>query len=157
MILSPTLRERFQANVDWTPTARGCFLWIGRSVTNGGYGQISIATGVSRGAHQVAWFLEHGEWPWPNALHDCDVKLCVNVAHLHEGTHKQNAKEAVERGLKVHKYGIEHHNGKVRDEDLPVIRARRAAGEKLKPIAADYSCTVQLISQICCGRARTRR
>jgi hypothetical protein len=32
------------------------------------------------------------------ALHTCDVKRCVNPAHLYEGTAKRNALDAVERG-----------------------------------------------------------
>lgn len=154
MQLSPTLRERFLANVSDTLTDRGCREWIGKSRTNGGYGQISIATGISKGAHVVSWFLEKGEWPKQCLLHQCDNKLCTTIEHLNEGTHKQNAKEAIERGLKVHKYGLDHHNGKLSDKQVAEIRRRRAAGEKLKPLAKEFKVSEALISQIATGKAR---
>lgn len=154
MKLSPTLRARFEANIK--PHPSGCILWTGKSVTNGGYGQISIATGISRGAHQVAWFLHYGRWARPNALHDCDVKLCVNVNHLHEGTAKDNAQEAIARGLKVHKYALDHHNGKLSRDDVIDIRARLRAGELGSRLAQEYAVSQALISQIKHNKVRNR-
>lgn len=105
----------------------------------------------------MAWFLEKGVWPTAILLHQCDNKLCTTVDHLNEGTHKQNAKEAADRGLKVHKYGLDHHNGKIPDSALPSIRRRRSDGTTLRELATEYGVSQALISQICRGRARNRK
>ena len=151
MELSPTLRSRFEAGVDWTPTASGCLEWQG-CLTNGGYGMISIATGVSRLTHRVAWFLEHGRWPGPAILHSCDNRKCVNTAHMSEGTKGDNNQDTA-RKRRYH-YGTNHHNGKLTERQVSEIRARRAAGETGADLAREFDVSQSLVSQICKGKVR---
>lgn len=82
-----------------------CLVYEGSAARNG-YGYVSIgsrAGGVRRprkGVHVVA--LEHalgreleaGEM----ALHDCDVKLCIEPTHLYAGDHADNMRDRDERG-----------------------------------------------------------
>ena len=148
MELSPTLRSRFEAGVGPGTTCpqewQGC-------TTSGGYGQISIASGTSRGAHVVRWFLEHGWWPRA-ILHSCDNRRCVTLAHLSEGTKGDNNRDTA-RKRRYH-YGTNHHNGKLSDTMVSEIRQRREAGAKLKTLADEYGVSQALISQIALGRAR---
>lgn len=148
MQVSPTLRSRFEAAIgpgETCPTEwRGC-------LTNGGYGQISISSGTSRGAHVVAWFLEHGWWPRA-ILHRCDNRRCVTVAHMREGTKGDNNRDTAAK--RRYHYGTNHHNGKLSDAAVSEIRQRRAAGEKLKMLASEFDVSEALISQIALGRAR---
>lgn len=102
----------------------------------------------------MAWFLEKGVWPAGILLHQCDNKLCTTIEHLNEGTHKQNAKEAVERGLKVHKYGLEHHNGKLSADHVAEIRKRLADGERGRHLAREFGVSEALVSQIKLRRVR---
>jgi hypothetical protein len=67
-----------------------------------GYGTMYVrfAKGVfgRQLAHRVSWFLEHGKWPEQNILHTCDTPLCVNPAHLIDGSQAENMRQAIERG-----------------------------------------------------------
>jgi|HubBroStandDraft_2_1064218.scaffolds.fasta_scaffold487252_1 hypothetical protein len=88
------LKERFWANVFKT---NDCWFWIGANRSNGlGYGSVTIH-GKSRAAHWAAWFFTHGYWP-KFLLHSCDIKNCVNPAHLSEGTCADNIKDFIEKG-----------------------------------------------------------
>lgn len=148
MKLSSTIRERFDKSV--APAANGCLEWQG-CLTNGGYGQISIATGISRGAHVVAWFLATGTWPTA-ILHSCDNRRCVAVAHMTEGTKGDNNRDTSKK-RRFH-YATNHHNGVLADEQVREIRARRAAGEKGRDLAQEFGVSQALISQICLGQVR---
>lgn len=145
--MSPTLRSRFEAAIG--PGEMCPLEWKGCR-TNGGYGQISIASGMSRGAHVVAWFLEKGEWPQA-ILHRCDNRLCVTVGHMREGTKGDNNRDTAAK--RRYHYGLRHHNGKLSDAQVVEIRRRRP-NEKLKVLAQEYGVSQALISQICLGKVR---
>ncbi|WIA95824.1 HNH endonuclease signature motif containing protein [Curtobacterium sp. MCBA15_004] len=77
---------------------RGCHIWD--AATNSrGYGVVWFQ-GKAHLAHRVAWFLEHGTWPTEGLVidHICEVKRCVNVAHLRELTNSANLRRAYPRG-----------------------------------------------------------
>ena len=148
MQISSTLRERFEKSV--VLDVSGCLEWQG-CLTNGGYGQISIATGVSRGAHVVAWFLENGVWPIA-ILHSCDNRKCVTVAHMAEGTKGDNNRDTAKK-QRFH-YATDHHNGVLSDAQVREIRKRRMSGEKGRNLAQEFGVSEALISQIYLGQAR---
>ena len=99
---NPTLDELFWRNVQKTD---GCWIWTGtRASTNPrrAYGSLEYR-GQFMQAHRVSYQLAHGValTRTEHVLHDCDNPSCVNPDHLHLGTPKQNAREAIERGLRV--------------------------------------------------------
>ena len=88
-------RQRFEAKFEPCP-ATGCWLWLAGSSC--GYGDFWLS-GKNRKAHRVSWGLYRGEIPSGlNVCHHCDVKLCVNPAHLWLGTDDENMQDAVNKG-----------------------------------------------------------
>jgi hypothetical protein len=50
--------------------------------------------------HRVAWVFTNGSIPkGMMVLHKCDNRKCVNPDHLYLGTHCDNMKDVVDRGL----------------------------------------------------------
>lgn len=83
--------DRFWRFVDRTPT---CWLWTGH--TSGTYAKYGMFE--HRGSHVIAYELLVG--PIPDGLeidHTCEVKTCVNPAHLDPVTHAENMRRMAER------------------------------------------------------------
>jgi hypothetical protein len=90
------LKERFWGKVD----RRGkddCWYWRGAKSGNG-YGYFTIEGRAVR-AHRVAYELAKGPLdPGMDALHECDHPLCMNPAHLTQGTQAKNIRDMYARG-----------------------------------------------------------
>jgi hypothetical protein len=76
----------------------GCWLWKG-SPAAGGYGRAGIGSRKTALAHRVAYEIVKGDVPdGMCVLHHCDVRLCVNPAHLFVGTRGDNARDMAAKG-----------------------------------------------------------
>jgi hypothetical protein len=96
------LADRFWSKVDKDgPTmphmSTPCWVWTGARHRHG-YGMLNV-DGKIVTAHRVAFFLEHGRWPNPFALHDCDHPPCVR--HIREGTPADNMWDVSSRSRRV--------------------------------------------------------
>lgn len=140
--------ERFWEKVDRS-NSEGCWFWL--SALTAGYGYFSYE-GRPRFAHRIAWILERG--PIPPGLfvcHTCDVKNCVNPAHLFLGTHQENMRDAWVKGRLVRPTGGIHHLGgarKITPEQVQEIRQRRKDGELLRDLSAEYGISMSQVSRI---------
>lgn len=88
------LRERWEAKVDKSAGPDACWPWTANRYKCG-YGQMRVGKGPT-GAHRVAFFLANGHWPQV-ARHSCDNKICVNPAHILDGTASDNQLDCVLR------------------------------------------------------------
>lgn len=170
-----TLAERFWAKVNKAgpvpphkPELGPCWVWTA-STDNGGYGKLGV--GGKHGGHakaaRVAWLLQYGTWPVPNALHHCDNRLCVRWDHLFEGTNADNNRDAASKGRTAS--GDRHYsrrrpelvlrgeaNGaaKLTAAQVADIRAQAAAGAHVADMAAAFGVSVRLVYGILSGEMR---
>jgi hypothetical protein len=86
--------ERFWSRVD---KSGECWTWTGMRDPHG-YGRVGFAGKASVLVHRVAFYLEHGRWPKPCALHSCDNPSCARPAHLREGSQTENIRDRDARG-----------------------------------------------------------
>jgi len=117
---------------------------------------------VCRGVHRVAFYLVHGRWPEPNALHGCGYPLCCNAEnpqHVHEGTLKQNTAEMFERGrgpLPPVQVGSQAHRSKLTDQQAREIISRAAAEDvSQQALAVEYGVSQPTISYVLRGKRRS--
>jgi hypothetical protein len=91
--LTQTYEERLLAKAVKTD---GCWLWVG-SIDRGGYGHFRHEGRLTK-AHRVAYLTWVG--PIPDGLeldHLCNIRHCINPAHLEAVTHKENMRRAADR------------------------------------------------------------
>lgn len=133
-------------------TNGGCWLWTGGHVPSTGYGQIQTA-GEKWGAHRASYAVFCAPIPKGlQVLHRCDVRACVNPAHLFLGTPADNMADMVAKGRGRVPVGEQNGAAKLRADMIPTIRARLAAGEGCRAIGADYGVTDGVINAIRRGR-----
>lgn len=103
---SPPLSGEERVARFWSNAVRGsgCWLWLGGKFKNG-YGMFNagrFADGKQRTiqAHRFAFEVTHGPIPAGKVvMHSCDIKTCINPAHLVLATQKDNIHDAMRKGL----------------------------------------------------------
>lgn len=77
-------------------TSGECHIWTG-AISDTGYGAFKL-DGKLMGAHRAAWIIAHGPIPGKaEVCHSCDVRSCVNPAHLWLGAHEENMDDMVSK------------------------------------------------------------
>jgi hypothetical protein len=128
-----------------------CWLWTGTFYSQFGkptYGQLWF-DGRKTGAHRVSYELHVGPVPAGlDVLHSCDIKACVNPAHLRPGTHGENIREAFAKLPPGHFAGENAGRARLTWADVREIRRLSAAGVRRVELASRYGVTAVQISHI---------
>jgi HNH endonuclease len=149
------LAERFWAKVDKGPHPGGCWVWTGARDASG-YGSIGVAE--PRGyrplrAPRIAYLLTHGAVRDDlDMCHTCDNPLCVNPAHLWQGTRRENLADMDAKGRRRTRWlprpGERNGMARLTAEQVREIRTRVARGEKQNALAAEYGVPKQTINNV---------
>ncbi|MCA1636585.1 MAG: HNH endonuclease [Acidobacteria bacterium] len=143
--------NRFWAQVDRSGGPDACWLWTG-FVRPNGYGNFGVNYKEYK-AHRVSYFLEHGRIDNDTLiLHHCDVRSCVNPAHLFQGTPKDNSQDAVRKGRNTRLFG--EQNGKAKLTRVAVLKIRRlykAGGVFQRTLAKQFGVSEATISYVISG------
>jgi hypothetical protein len=129
----------------------GCFEWI-KCRSKAGYGQIRIKRKLHY-VHRLIW--EIAEGPIPKGMsvcHTCDNPACFCVAHLFLGTHKENMADKSAKGRTSRVPGELCGKAKLTAAQVKAMKERRAAGERLDVIAAEYGIHPAHLSKIVAGK-----
>jgi len=134
--------QRFWPKVEKTPT---CWLWKGTK--RGGYGLFKEDPTRSHvSAHRFAWTMVNGPIPSGLAIcHTCDVRACVNPAHMFLGTALDNNRDRKAKGRNADTRGESNPSAKL---TWPQVRAIRADRRIQAEIAADYGISQGTVSAI---------
>lgn len=128
----------------------GCLLWTGYTQPNG-YGWVNVA-GLKIAAHRLAMILAGIALPPDmDACHRCDVRNCVEPAHLYVGTRRQNMADCTARGRHNKPVGAAHWRAKLSDTEVTELRRRRALGETTTSIAEAFGINTGTVSRIARG------
>jgi hypothetical protein len=160
---NPIGRKRHVRDLAWLlkrvelDPATGCLIWTGVR-NHRGYGRYHYTTDgavLNGSAHRLALELALGRplLPGMNACHRCDNPPCCNAEHLFEGTTEDNQRDCREKGRTRVRRHEEHGMAKLRNDDIPVIRAALAAGESQSSIAKRFGVGQARISEIKNGKA----
>lgn len=131
----------------------GCWLWEG-FVHGGGYGKARFGGPRAEYVHRASYSAFKGKIPvGMQVCHKCDVRSCVNPAHLFVGTASDNMSDAARKGrmkwrkgeVRALPKGGEHHAAKITERDVQYIRSSPEAGPVL---AAKYGVSNVNISRI---------
>lgn len=112
--------------------ASGCLLWISTVNSRTGYPQI-FWEGKNQSAHRMAWIVANG--PIPDGMkvcHRCDVRHCIDDAHLFLGTNTENMADMVSKGRAAK--SLRNGNGKLTPSQIAEIIAApktRGSGRRL--------------------------
>lgn len=116
-VIAERVREKTQRGPD-------CWEWKGARAAKK-YGVLAVG-GKNRGAHRLAYALEHGEDSLIDGLcicHHCDNPPCVRPSHLFQATHEENAADSERKGRRA-KGAALSSTGKLNPDAVRDIRKR---------------------------------
>jgi hypothetical protein len=149
-------REAFSRKINAMRKLKGCDMKPIKSGAKGQYLAVTLGNPRRRVFIHVL-VLESFVGPRPNlhdACHQDGNPINNRLENLRWDTRSENIRDAVDHGRWKNRWncGEAHHNSKLSSSSVATIRERRAMGEKLRVLAADFHVTHAAISAICSGR-----
>lgn len=176
-----TLAARLWAKVDKAGPVHpvlgtACWLWTGNADAYG-YGVLRQTDGRTKlKTHRVAYELAHGSIPpGQGVLHKCDVRRCVNPAHLFLGANADNVADMIAKGRQSHgethsaalrralprgdahpyrrnpdliRRGESHPGARLTEVAVRAIRTAGASGGAIPSLAAQYGVSRRCIRDV---------
>lgn len=147
-----TLDERLLAYTDASDGPDACWPWT-RARTEHGYGIVTKDDGGTALAHRATYIAIHGQLdPSIDVMHLCNNEACCNPLHLQAGTRAENQRYMAETGQSAS--GERNGQAKLTDKQVAELRALRAAGWKIVPLAERFDISIAHVSRICTHRRR---
>ena len=116
--------------------ADACWPWTGAIDERWGYGRMRVGRHAMR-VHRLVFMLRYAIKQLPRRLdvcHSCDNPACCNLAHLFLGDQITNMDDMVAKGRsRPGRFGVEHHNAKLTDDQVREIRSLSGSSKKLAP------------------------
>jgi hypothetical protein len=143
--------ERFWARVRKAGPDE-CWLWTGGK-NSYGYGILRTARlGRPRGAHRFSWELHNGAIPdGLQVLHRCDVRNCVNPAHLFLGNNQDNTADKVAKGRQSALRGEKQVFARLTEAQVRQIRELHGNGLSNGAIGEKFGVGSEAISKVIRG------
>lgn len=141
-----TAQQRFEEKLERV-TESGCWLWTG-ALKDNGYGDFWLG-GKVIGAHRASHILFNGPLADDeDACHRCDVRCCVNPAHVFAGSRSDNMQDCSNKGR------LQHRGAKLTSEQAEEIRTSNERGVDL---AKRFGVSQNIICNIRRGRYYTTK
>ncbi len=143
--------DRLYAHIE-PDTNGGCWLWSA-ALTPGGYGQMGVSPNWKlQPSHRVSYELHCG--PIPDGLHvchKCDVRACVNPAHLFLGTRRDNMQDMVAKGRANPFRGEQNKASRLTEADVLEIRRLRGEGLTFRALGRRFGIAHATAREACAG------
>lgn len=126
-----------------------CWIWQGSKRGQYGCGRLHNR---KQGAHCVAYQLFVGEIPdGLEVMHQCDVPLCVNPAHLKLGTHRENIQDAAKKKRLRPRKGSDVAISKLTADQVLEIKRLKTEGYSHRKIGAMFGVSNVAVFKIVHG------
>lgn len=101
--------------------SNGCWIWQ-QNVDMNGYGEVTLHS-KKMNAQRASWIIHKGEIPnGLHVLHTCDVRSCVNPAHLFLGDQNCNMQDMYAKGRRIAARGEDVGGAKLTYENVRAIK-----------------------------------
>ncbi len=151
-LLAPDFFEKHYAKIDFAGPSE-CWLWNAYR-NRCGYGRVRVQNKMCS-AHREAYEASNGRDSAAGLVvrHKCDVRACVNPAHLEIGTVADNNRDMFARGRRVfiRLNGETNGSAKLTEADVLAIRAAHVRGSSthsLRAIGQRFGIAHSIVSRI---------
>jgi len=126
----------------------GCWLWEANKLPSG-YGMFRVQNTMQK-AHRIAYQTYIGSFDRSlHVLHTCDVRNCVNPAHLFLGTNADNVKDKMSKDRQQRLAGELNGRAILTETSVKLMRKQWASGLFTQgQIAAQHGCKLGTVSGI---------